>query len=48
MGTDDAGQKLKMLFPDEGQYNDFIAQMEQEQARAAAQPLPDDDDADLE
>lgn len=29
-GTDDAGQKLRMLFPDGKSYDDFLAQMEQE------------------
>lgn len=30
MGTDDAGRKLRMLFPDEGAYNAFIQHMEHE------------------
>ena len=30
LGTSDAGRKLRMLFPNEGAYNEFVAKMEQE------------------
>ncbi len=30
MGTEDAGKRLRMLFPDENSYNTFVQQMEQE------------------
>lgn len=30
MGTEDAGNRLRMLFPDEQSYNGFVAKMEQE------------------